>query len=364
MFQIKDFASIVASQIAHARSVTDKITDFQPGSVARTLIEAPAVEVEELYMQMLLGLRDAIPVATFLSFDFDRLPAAKAHGFVSVSKSPAPTAPIAIPLGTLFTNADGSKVYESTAAVTWGAGVALVRVPVVCLVAGSVGNVASGVITQSDAFGAGYTISNALIQTGRDEESDLEREARFAEFVQSLSRGTVFACRHAAGSARVLDADGNLYEYVTRVGINETPGIVRLYVYSSLGIPSAELIADGQLRMDGSRDDEAGVITPGFRPAGVRVDVLPMAERAVPLSVQVEMLDGFTFSAGVVQGLQDAYASVLAGASPGQTLYIGTLSEALLGVPGVRRIVPSTSENIVCAVNEALVPGALTATEL
>lgn len=49
-FQIKDFASIVASQINHARAVSDKITDFQPGSVARTIMEAPAVEIEELYL--------------------------------------------------------------------------------------------------------------------------------------------------------------------------------------------------------------------------------------------------------------------------------------------------------------------------
>ena len=101
-FQIKDFVSIVASQINHARSVTDKITDYLPGSVARTLIEAPAIEVEELYMQMLLGLRDAIPAATFLSFGFDKLPAARAHGYVSISLDPAPTVPIIVPLGTIF----------------------------------------------------------------------------------------------------------------------------------------------------------------------------------------------------------------------------------------------------------------------
>ena len=49
-FQIKDFASITAGMLNHARSVTSKITDFQPGSVARTIMEAPAVEVEELVL--------------------------------------------------------------------------------------------------------------------------------------------------------------------------------------------------------------------------------------------------------------------------------------------------------------------------
>ena len=84
MFQIKDFVSISAGSINHARAVTDKVTDWAPGSVARTLIEAPAVEIEELYLQMFLGLRDAIPVATFKSFGFEKLPAARAQGWVTV----------------------------------------------------------------------------------------------------------------------------------------------------------------------------------------------------------------------------------------------------------------------------------------
>lgn len=362
-FQIKDFASIVAAQINHARSVTTKLTDFQPGSVARTLMEAPAVEVEELYLQMMLGLRDAIPVATFLSFGFERLPASYAAGYVSVSASVAPSASFTVASGTVFTAADGRQ-YVSTDDVEWVAGVSIVRIPVRATTLGVGGNVASGVITASDAFGAGYTVSNSTIDTGRDIETDAEREARFAEFIESVSRGTVVACLYGARQARVLDANGNIFEYVTRAGINEQPGYVRIYVYSNLGVPSAALLSNGQLILDGTRDDAAGTITPGYRSAGVRVEVLPMVERAINLAVNVQMFPGYALTPAVRQQLGDIFASAIVAVSPGATLYLGTLIEMLLAVAGVRSIVPITTENIICAVNEALVPGAFTATSL
>jgi Baseplate J-like protein len=364
-FQIKDFASIVASQINHARAVTDKVTDFAPGSVARTLIEAPAVEIEELYLQMFLGLRDAIPVATFKSFGFEKLPAKRAFGFVSVSTATPLTSAISIPAGTVFSTAAGAN-YSSTLAVTWAAGQTLVRVPVQAGVTGLAGNVAAGVITLSALFpsSSGFTVSNALIESGRDAETDSEREVRFADYVRSLSRGTVDACLYAAKAALVLDADGNIDQFVTRAGIVETPGRVSIYVYSNRGVASAQLLAAGQLLLDGYRDDASGAILPGFRPAGVRVDVLPMSERAISMGLQVEMLDGYELTSLVIQSMTDIYSAAIRAVPAGETLYLGTLIEELLAAPGVQRIVPGYSGNITCGQSEALTPGLLTITAL
>lgn len=359
MFQIKDFASIVAAQINHARSATTKITDFQPGSVSRTLMEAPAVEVEELYMQMFLGLREAIPVATFLSFGFDPLPAARAVGFVSVSSAEPLAQAITIPEGAEFSAVDGRK-YAAVSAVTWPAGDTLVQVPVQHTVAGLVGNIAAGAITSSPLFNSSYTISNQTIETGRDAETEAEREVRFSEFVASLSRGTLVACSYQARQSRVLDLDGNIAEYVVRYGVDEQPGHVRIYLYSSLGLPSDALLADGQARIDGYTDPVTGAVTPGYRAAGVRMDVLAMTERAVGLSIQVEMLPGYSLTTAVRQQLTDIFSTQVRGVQPGDTLYLGTLVEALLEATGVRSIVPDATENITCEINEALVPGAFT----
>lgn len=358
-FQIKDFVSIVASQVNHARGVTDKITDFLPGSVARTLIEAPAAEIEELYLQMFLGLRAAIPIATFRSFGFDKLPATRAYGYVSISTGSPLGAALEIPVGTAFRSADG-RVYLSTSAVTWQVGTTMVQVPVQAEQAGISGNAASGVITSSSFFQNGFVVSNQPIEHGRDQETDAEREARFAEFVQSISRGTLAACIYVTRSARLLDANGYMTEYVTRLGVDEQPGHVRLYIYSSIGAPSPALLAVGQSAIDGSIDQGTGAITPGYRAAGVRVDVLPMTERAVDASIKVEMLPGYPLSPAVEQQLLDIFSARVRSVLPGETLYLGSLVESLLAAPGVSSIVPQTNENITCEINEALVPGVLT----
>lgn len=358
MFQIKNFVSIVAAEINVARSITDKITDFQPGSVARTLMEAPAAEMEELYLQMLQGLLEAIPEATYRSFNFDRLQPARAFGFVSMSMSPAPVESITIPYATAFTTSDG-RTYTSTEALIWGAGVPVVRVPVQAEVIGAQGNVAAGGINATSLTGGVFVVSNSAITSGRDLETDDERRARFASFIRSLSRGTMEACRYAVALSTTLDVDGNVNQYVTRVGELEDLGYVRFWIYGSTGVASPELVGLAQRLIDGYRTDE-GAIVPGYRPAGVQIEVLPMVERAVPLSIKVSMFSGYVLNTAVQQSISDIYASTIRSIAPGTTMFLKTIVENLLAVDGVRSIVPDSNENIACAPSEALVPGLLT----
>lgn len=364
-FQIKDFASIVAAEINHAKSVTNKITDFAPGSVSRTLMEAPAVEIEELYLQMFLGLREAIPVSTFISFGFDKRPAKVASGFASVSRPIPLEVPITIPFGTVFTT-DAGVNFLASADVVWQAGTSLTQIPVQAELAGAASNVPTGAITSSAIFSAnaGVVVGNAAITNGADAESDAEREARFADFIRSLSRGTVAACRYHAGLSSLTAADGALTEYVTRLGLSEIPGRVSIYLYSNLGVPSAELLADGQRRLDGYRDDSIGLIVPGVRSAGVQVDVLPMVEREIDVAIAVKMRAGFALTPAVIQALTDTYNTAIRNVPAGSILYLGDLTELLLLTPGLEAIVPQTNENIISDVSEALTPGTLTVTPL
>lgn len=359
-FQIKDFRSITLSQINHARAATDKITDFIPGSVARTLMEAPAVEIEELYLQMFQGLLEAIPVATYLSFGFDRLPASRAIGVVSISAVEVRDFDMLIPAGSQFLATDG-RIYQSTVNVTWVAGNQVVSVPVSYVTTGIVGNAGEGLIRSSNLFPAStFTISNSAITGGRDEETDAERMARFAEYIGALSRGTVAACMFTVRNTRILDSDGGIFEYVTRVGMVEEPGHVRMFIYSNIGAASDELLALAQARIDGSRDPLTGVITPGVRAAGVEVEVLRVTERPVSMGIKVGMLPGFTLSTAVRQRLTDIFATQVRAIQPGGVLQLGVMVEELLAATGVRAIVPTTGENFSCAADEALTPGTIT----
>lgn len=349
--------------INHARSVTKKITDWLPGSVARTLVEAPAIEIEELYLQMFIGLREAIPVSVFQSFGFDKLPAAYARGFVSVSVESPITDPIVVPLGTAFLTTDGRQ-YTSTEEVTWADDESSVRIPVIASAAGFAYNVAAGVINQSPFFGGDFNVSNSLIDNGKDAESDTERESRFAEYIGSLSRGTNYACLAAVKNTRILNADGNIEEYVVRTGLSETPGFVKIYAYSSSGVPSAQLLANAQRTINGYRDNTSGVVVPGYRSGGVRCDVLPMVERTVNWQAAVSLLAGYELDAAMLQTMRDTFESVLSNAVPGEVLYIDEITDALLGITGVVKVVPDVTENVVCGVNEALTVGTFAVTEL
>lgn len=359
-FQIKDFVSIVASMVNHMRGNQAKVTDFQPGSVARTLVEGPAVEMEELYLQMFIGLRESIPIATFQSFGFDKLPASYASGFVSISKATPPTADLVIPVGTVFT-ADDGRSYSNTATAVWPAGVATFSVAVVAILPGIGSNIAAGLITSSAAFGSEFTISNQTISNGTDAETDAEREARFAAFISSLSRGTIMACLYAAGQASARDSSGNIYEYVTRSGLTEIAGYVRIYLYSSLGIPSAELLANGQQLIDGQYDLETGEpLVEGFRAGGIRADILAMKEREIGMGIGVRMRPGYALTNAVMQSISDSYALAIRSVLPGATILIDNLRAILLSTANVTELALSSSENITCDASEALVPGPLT----
>ncbi|WP_441280559.1 baseplate J/gp47 family protein [Tardiphaga sp. 862_B3_N1_1] len=361
-FQTKDFRSIVAGEINVARSITDKVTDFQPGSVVRTLLEAPAAEMEELYLQMLEGLREAIPVATYLSFDFTKLPAARAHGYVTLAFATALAEDWIVLAGTQFWSAD-DRLYVSTEQVTWPAGALTIRVPVDADRVGAIGNIVAGGIVRTSLTGYEFIVSNQAITTGRDVESDPERKSRFAQFIASLSRGTINACRFAVASVTIPNADGEIEEYVTRVGELEVAGYVRFWIYSSKGRPTTALIEKAQRALDGWRENN-GTIVPGYRPAGVRVEALPMDERTVAMAIQVSMYPGFELDAGVKQKITDLYGSSLRSIAAGGSMHLKTLVENMLAVNGVRLIVPNRTENIYCAPSEALGPGILTITAL
>ena len=357
-FQIKDFVSIVAGILNTVRASTDKITDFQVGSVARTLIESPAVEIEQLYQQMFVGLREAIPVATFLSFGFDRKPAAYASGRIVLTASPAPTSDFPIPAGTIFRAADGRE-YVSLQSTVWPAGVEYFTLQVRATVVGLGGNISQGQIITSPIFAGrdDITIGNDTIDNGRDEETDAEREARFADFIRSLSRGTIEALRYGVMQAEVRSSATNtVAEYVTRLGIDEQPGHVKLYIHSSVGRSSDALLADGQRRIDGYRETATGLVVAGFRPAGIRVDVLRMSEKLVGFAGYIEPFPSVPFTEDMRRALEDAFRLFVQAVPSGSVLYIPQLVERMLDVPGVRKVIPFNNENVMCGVHEVLVP--------
>lgn len=197
-FQIKNFNSLVSSMINTVRGLTTKITDFNVGGVTRTLLEAVAQEIEELYYQTFIGLIEATEFI-FLAFNFPRRPATKAVGTVTFSSALAVASDVIIPQGTIVRTADNIN-FDTTQEVTLLQSTSSIDAPVRATTAGTEGNVDAGAIVEIATpvnFITGVTNAAATVG-GDDDESREERRGRFAEFIASLSRATRIALEFAA----------------------------------------------------------------------------------------------------------------------------------------------------------------------
>lgn len=360
-FQLKDFVSITAAMINRAKATQDRVTDFNIGSVARTLIEAPAIEIEELYQRMFAGIMDAIPVSIYRGFNFTTVEASKARGEVTISFGSPLDVAFTVPAGSVFVNQVTSLRYLSVASVTADSGATEMTVLVDAEKAGSVYNVGVGGITSASAISlpTGASISNSAITSGSDGETDAERAARFTAFIQSISRSTAFSVEYAASTAVVLDSEDVIVESVTRVDSTETPGYVQVFIYGAGSVASAELIAAAQRQIDGYFDAGLNRFVPGYRPIGVDVVVMPMTVQSINMTMTVTPSAGYDL-ADLESDIETATATAIDNVHAGETLYVDSIRNAALSVVGVEKVLVNISENSVCPANTVYAVGAIT----
>lgn len=334
-FQTRDFISILAGEVNRLRATQSQITDFNIGGVARALLEAPAIELEALYIQYVNGLLDAIPAAVYTGFDFDRLPAAHAGGMVRFVGTQGRTDPVLIPSGTRVRVPGTDKAYATIADATLATNESAVLVSVIAEIAGA--NYNALPLTLTELVGAITGIASVTnpeaLPFGRDEETDGERRARFLLYVESLARATVPALRHAALSTYLTGDAGTITEYVTRCGIDEeVPGRVQVWLYGSLGALSDPLLTAVQAALDGSEG------APGYRAAGVQVIAGRMSTLAVDVTVTVHTFSGRTLDAAMESDLTGAIGTYLASVTPGDAVSVSLLIAQMLRVSGVASV--------------------------
>lgn len=357
-FQIKSFAAIAASMINYARATQSDITDFSVGSVARTLMESPAIEIEELYQRMLAGILEAIPVSVYQAFGFDPAEAAAARGFVVVRFAEPLVEPYTVSAGTVFVGSNEVR-YVCDETVTAPVGATRLFVPVTAAVAGASTNLGAGEVVEvlNGYLPAGASLDNEPIIGGRDAEPEVERQRRFAAFIRSISRGTVESVLYGVRSAVVTDAAGRAIDYVSRVAYTEVPGYMAVYIHGGAGAASDALVARAQAIVDGWVEED-GTIVPGYRPAGVVAEVRKMTVRPLDVSLVVDLASGVTL-ASLEGRIRTAVASVIAAVPSGGLLLLPALSEAVLRLPGVESCVTVGTTNVRCGPHEVLALGEL-----
>lgn len=370
MFQLKDFPSIVLSMINHAKATQSKLTDFNIGSVARTMIEAPAVEIDELYQQMFNGLMESIPVAIYNSFDFDRLPATQANGIIRVTIA-SQGSNIVIPAGTEFASASLTVKFTSKTDTTITTGNTYADVFVSCSTSGVASNIAAACSFTMTPAPAGFvSASNAAAFTnGSDEETDDQRKWRFAEFIASLNHGTCAALLYGLKTASLTDANGLVTEYVKHASVyepykldNQQPiAWVQCFIHNGTSGASSNLITRAAAVIDGYYDSNGNPVS-GWKAAGVKVDVAAATNVSVAVTATLTAAAGYSSSALITQ-VTAAIQAYLYGLDIGMSALRAEIISAAMAIEGVYNFVMSApASDTTATYAQKIVPGTFTIT--
>ncbi len=365
-FQTKRFISIVASMVNRIRGTTSTITDFSIGGVARTIIEAPAQEIDQLYQEMVAGLLQAIPVATYRTFGFGLLPASYASQYLLVSIG-VQAGPVLIQAGTSFTTPGSSVSYASSADVTIAAGNTSCDIPVIAGTVGAVGNLPAGSAFTPAQLPAGFVsaVNTVAFTSGADAETEPQRKLRFNGFISSLARGTVDALYYAANYLTYLtDANGFRTEQVVSSNVVEPflldstkpTGLVNVYLFNGVGGTSGALVAQAQNVMLGTRT--AGKKVAGYKAAGVVVVCYAATEQVVTPSATLTAATGYDHGALAAQ-VTAAWSAYILALPIGAPCILAELTDLAMNITGVANLVLAAGQSDTSApVNVKLMPGA------
>jgi uncharacterized phage protein gp47/JayE len=121
-FAMKSFNQVLASMVNWAAANQSEVTDFNEGGVLRTLIEAFASELSEVYFRIFDALDDAQRDSIYLAFDFPKKSATSAGGTVLFQRATLSGTPISISAGSQVavpaTSASTEITYTSSANYT------------------------------------------------------------------------------------------------------------------------------------------------------------------------------------------------------------------------------------------------------
>lgn len=327
---IKSFQQILKGMVDWTAQNSSRLIDFSVGSVIRTFYEAIASELEEFYYRIYQNFQWAIENAVYESFSFTKQPALPAYGDLLLAFTNALPSNLSLPAGTQFIAKlnDGSALtFVTQQDYTINAGSTQATITVYCTKPGTVGNVAANTITQMmspNVYIASVTNPQKFL-TGKDEETDAERKARFAKYVQTRSKGTKQALEY--GTMEVLGVAG---VYVDDSQI----GVVKVYAYDAYGNLPDNLKTQIQTNLD------------NYRPAGIPIVVLPIVKITQDVSVTLT-LDPLYSNQTFVQYIQDNITNYLNSFTSGESLLLSNLNAYIreLDTQGIKNCTITTPNN-------------------
>jgi uncharacterized phage protein gp47/JayE len=253
----------------------NKITDFNEGSIAASLLEATAREIASLYNKTVSNIELYAENMVYAQFNFERKEGTASAGSVVFSRKAAGGTKVIIPEGTGISTDGGVKFITSMAGSIAAGGVNSLPVPAVCREADSIGNVRANTIKNIDnsIYGVDSVSNPTAFSGGLNQESDEEYRTRFVEFIIGLGQSSVSGIRAAGLSVNGVRSVSLVEHFPAENGYHFT-----LYAENgSGGLPSAtkamlEQVIIGNRSVDGIR--AAGINARILAPAIVYVNIV------------------------------------------------------------------------------------------
>lgn len=279
MSKIRRYDEIMEAALANMIARQEKVTDFNEGSVAHTILDTVARLTERAYIAIRQGYNEVLKIMPYTIFGMEKKSGVKASGTVVFSREKALNAATTIPKGTKVSG--NGLTFETTESGTIAAGaVSSGAVAASPEDTGSDYNVEAGVISSIDTTVPADVVevtNPSAFTGGTDEETDTEFEARFTQYINSLSGTSAAAVKNAAlgvnavRSVSVLDhrpPEDDIYN-------------LSVYIDDGSGAASDELVEEVREAIEGDGTDA----NPGHLAPGVNMRVL--TPTPVPVNVKI-----------------------------------------------------------------------------
>jgi len=285
--QLRTYDQIVADMLGKIAART-KLTNFNIGSVIRTLVEVIGSAIADLGELTLAALKAGF-LATATGYWLDlkarefgviRHPAKRTEGIVYFVRAVPRDENITIPAGTIVStlkDPDGKAYrYSTQTEVVLVAGTSEIAAPIIAQSAGAAYNVGPGSIKKTVIHLRGVDSvenrSDWITSEGTDQETDESLRKRAFLAWEELTQGSTERAyiSWALSDPRVTSAFVNSYH-------PRGQGTVNIYILGAGGMPSPSLIDDVQAVIDDNRPlcSDALVLAPESRDVIVDLAITP-----------------------------------------------------------------------------------------
>lgn len=337
---VKKYKDLLEDMMLWVIAKQSKLTDFNEGSMIRTMLEAIALLAEQLYMKARVGFEDGLIDVPFVAFNFNKDPSQKASGEVVFSRT-GTSGIVNIPIGTLISTEDGLQFQTTEVAQIADGNNDSGSTDVQAMKAGSLYNVGASTITIIVSPLSGVdTVTNASATSGGlDEETDAAFLERFQQFIEGLGQANKAGLIAGAKSVDGVRSASVVEHFPPSSSYNAS-----VYIDDGAGNASQAMIDEVEDVLIGA-DTTA---SPGYKAAGINIQVL--APTKVTINITVEVDDDGTVSREALEyQIEEAVSEYVNNLLIGEDCIRNKIIEAIIALAGVADLdltVPASNTTI------------------